>query len=99
MKCRECHTPLALDIDVHLQTWLAGTQIIPPKSQISALQCPKCEHLTCVGCGSAPKLNKHHFFTPLGVVRLSLFFALLSYDVAALSEGVLRTLLGKPLLL
>jgi hypothetical protein len=43
MKCRECHTPLALDIDVHLQTWLAGTQIIPPKSQISALQCPKCE--------------------------------------------------------
>jgi hypothetical protein len=72
MKCRACHAPLALDVDSHLQTWLDGTQVIPPSSQISVLQCPKCDHLTCVGCGGAPKLNKHHFFTTLGVVCILL---------------------------
>lgn len=72
MKCRACNAPLALDVDSHLQTWLDGTQVIPPSSQISVLQCPKCDHLTCVGCGGAPKLNKHHFFTTLGVVRILL---------------------------
>ncbi|KAE9366105.1 hypothetical protein N431DRAFT_472666 [Stipitochalara longipes BDJ] len=69
MECRACHSPLALDVDAHLQTWLAGTQVIPPISQISVLHCPKCDHSTCVGCGDAPKLNEHHFFTPLGVVN------------------------------
>jgi hypothetical protein len=68
MECRACHTPFALDIDAHLRTWLAGTQVIPPALQISALVCPKCDYSTCVGCGGAPKLNKHHFFTTLGVV-------------------------------
>jgi len=68
MECRTCHSPLTLDVDAHFETWLAGTQVIPPKSQISAIYCPKCDLSTCVGCGGAPKLNKHHFFTPLGVV-------------------------------
>lgn len=70
MKCRACHAPLALDVDSHFNTWLSGTQVIPPDSQISVFQCPKCDKSTCVGCGGDPKLNKHHFFTPLGVVRV-----------------------------
>lgn len=68
MKCRACHAPLILDIAAHLSTWLAGTQVIRPTAQASALLCPKCDQSTCVGCGGAPKLNKQDLFTTLGVV-------------------------------
>jgi baculoviral IAP repeat-containing protein 6 len=69
MQCRSCHAPLSLEIDAHLATWLTGAQVIPPTSQISVLQCTKCDQLTCVGCGGEPKVNKHNVFTTLGVVN------------------------------
>jgi hypothetical protein len=70
MQCRSCHAPLSLEIDPHLAAWLTCTQVIPPTSQISVLQCVKCNHSTCIGCGAEPKMNKHNFFTTLGVVRI-----------------------------
>jgi hypothetical protein len=68
MKCCACDAPLSLEIDTHLAAWLAGTQVIPPSSQVSVLQCAKCEQSTCIGCGKMPKMNKHNIFTTLGVV-------------------------------
>jgi hypothetical protein len=99
MECRTCHAELALDIDSHLQTWLAGTQIIPPTSQISVLHCTKCAHSTCVGCGGAPKLNKHHSFTPLGVVCIPSLRTQQLCDVSSLVEAVLMICSGQSLLL
>lgn len=99
MECRACHAELLLDIDTHLQTWLTGTQVIPPNSQISVLHCQKCDHSTCVGCGGAPKLNKHHFFTTIGVVCIPCLLVRPFCDASKLLEAGLTTFPGQSLLL
>lgn len=99
MECRACHAELALDINSHLQTWLAASQVIPPTSQISVLNCTKCAHSTCVGCGGAPKLNKHHSFTPLGVVCIPSLRAGQLCHISGLVEAVLMSFSGQSLLL
>jgi hypothetical protein len=70
MKCCVCDAPLSLEIDTHVAAWLAGAQVIPPTSQVSVLQCTKCDRLTCIGCGKMPKMNKRNVFTTLGVVSI-----------------------------
>jgi hypothetical protein len=94
LKCRACHAPLALDVDSHFKIWLSGTQVIPPDSQISVLHCPECDKSTCVGCGGDPKLNKHHFFTTLGVVRVLPFVCRTSYERFGFLDVMLMRLLG-----
>ncbi|CZT02407.1 uncharacterized protein RCO7_06303 [Rhynchosporium graminicola] len=57
-----------LDYDRIFDTWLAGSQVVPPRSQFSTWTC-KQGHSTCFGCGETPKLASESFFTSLGVVN------------------------------
>lgn len=71
--CRTCKAPLPFDdskIDACVESWILGAKTIPPTTQISAFECPKCSTATCVGCGGEPKIDKDgSYWSPIGVVN------------------------------
>jgi baculoviral IAP repeat-containing protein 6 len=72
--CRGCQGKIEVDDgswDQHIAKWLAGAKKIPPSTQISMLECVKCDGtITCVGCGGEPNISQDgNHWTPLGVVN------------------------------
>lgn len=93
--CATCKAPLEVEIQPQFEAWRAGSQTIPPKSQLSSMQCSLHEdHFTCAGCGKIPGFSDDNIFTSLGVVNhccdlgrlFGIWFLLSRFDEAQLQQ-------------
>lgn len=89
--------------DQLFETWAAGSQQIPPQTQLSVLVCHE-GHLTCVGCGKSPAIDPtKSVFTTLGIVNhccdrgrlFAIWWLLARFDEANLLSKTTRKKDGK----